>query len=532
MEERDRDAYLGMCIKYRLFAIVPSSILYILSASATESRMYLLIAAGMLSSCFLATWIYKRIEAAQFWMRLMYALESLAYGGFIYVSGGLDSPYLWYQMGCILLMISLERSVLISAAVSLWSFLCAALGTEGDLLSPRRFSLYFGILMVLGGFYVLRFYIRYIEEQKDQLVHLNQELAEEKKRSEHALLQLTSLYETFNLFAIINPERVFRELALLLKRTVAKEGLILLKFANAGYIERVENCGIDEKLVNPLMEEIDLWKNAKHFERSGISYLVLQQGDGDYESFLIGEELGACGAVIRKRSEETAEKEDFYWRLIEIIFKNLDVYAQMEKFITMEEQHRIANEIHDTVIQKLFGMACKLKVLDEQLASSAPLDLREEIAALKQSTERTMTELRESIYGRSFDRAMNTLVSALRMYMQEMEYFSGAQIIMDIDKEADVLTSAQKIAIYRISCEAVNNAIKHGVAGMIDIRLRLDAQRVVLEVEDNGIGIMRSSFREGNGFKNMRNIATLLKGSLDIDSRPGDGTKVRLTLPR
>lgn len=143
-----------------------------------------------------------------------------------------------------------------------------------------------------------------------------------------------------------------------------------------------------------------------------------------------------------------------------------------------------------------------------------------------------MTELRESIYGRSFDRAMNTLVSALRMYMQEMEYFSGAQIIMDIDKAADVLTSAQKIAIYRISCEAVNNAIKHGVAGMIDIRLSLDAQRVVLEVEDNGIGIMRSSFREGNGFKNMRNIATLLKGSLDIDSRPGDGTKVRLTLPR
>lgn len=48
-------------------------------------------------------------------------------------------------------------------------------------------------------------------------------------------------------------------------------------------------------------------------------------------------------------------------------FSNLDTYSQMEKFIAMDEQNRIANEIHDTVIQKLFGMTCSLAVLENKL---------------------------------------------------------------------------------------------------------------------------------------------------------------------
>lgn len=103
-----------------------------------------------------------------------------------------------------------------------------------------------------------------------------------------------------------------------------------------------------------------------------------------------------------------------------------------------------------------------------------------------------------------------------------------------MDDGVDYLTSAQKIALYRISCEAVNNAIRHGGAKTINIDLRMDDERIELKIQDDGAGFIetKGEFYEGNGLKNMRNIAALLKGSLSMNSDLGKGMKIELSLPR
>ena len=118
--------------------------------------------------------------------------------------------------------------------------------------------------------------------------------------------------------------------------------------------------------------------------------------------------------------------------------------------------------------------------------------------------------------------------------MEEVERLNEVSIDIDLDEQADYIAIAQKIALYRVICESGNNAIKHWQAKNIDVRLKLTDNSIELTVEDDGSGFSKDDkdFREGNGLRNMRSIAVLLKGFLSIVQRDKSGVRVRLSLPR
>jgi signal transduction histidine kinase len=84
--------------------------------------------------------------------------------------------------------------------------------------------------------------------------------------------------------------------------------------------------------------------------------------------------------------------------------------------------------------------------------------------------------------------------------------------------------------LYRIAQEALNNALKHAQAKCIAVKLRQGAQAVTLEVNDDGIGFDPSTAREqrGLGLPGMEERATGLGGRLAVNSRPGEGTSVKV----
>ena len=84
-----------------------------------------------------------------------------------------------------------------------------------------------------------------------------------------------------------------------------------------------------------------------------------------------------------------------------------------------------------------------------------------------------MAELRESIYGKRFKDNINTFIHALYAYMEELERLNDVKINLNLDEEADYIKIAQKIALYRVACEAVNNAIKHGKSKNISFQKRI-----------------------------------------------------------
>lgn len=537
MAKKDWPEYINICIIYRIVTLFFSTVVYVAMSVFYEDRTgYKFVVIGMLASCILSSWIYKKIGTREPWLRIMFALEVFAYGIFTMVSGGFSSPYLWYQMNCVLLMITLEEHIGVTILASAWCFFTVVAGTGEGKIAYQELNIALGIIVVIGGFYVFRFYIRQINEQKTELLALNEKLEEEKQKSEAAFLELTEVYETFNLFAVTNPEKIVKELLQLLKRAIAPNGCMLVKLDKLFHPQKIECVGLEDEVAQELLKEMKEIKDEKLCsikDRVDREFSLYVEGS-HYKARFIGDDVSLRGLFIRHAEDIEQEKEEFYWNLIDIIFTNLDVHAQLERFIAMEEQNRIANEIHDTVIQKLFGVVCSLKVMENKLTNEGNDEFKESIALLKRSIELAMTELRESIYGRRFKDSLHTFIGTMELYMKEAERLHNTKIEMDIDPKSDYMSLAQKIAVYRVSCEAVNNAIRHGNATVVSIMLKVFPNQINLKVEDNGVGFIKKQegLYEGNGLKNMKNIAGLLKGRLLLDMERKTGMTVELFLPR
>ncbi|NLU23714.1 MAG: sensor histidine kinase, partial [Clostridiales bacterium] len=217
----------------------------------------------------------------------------------------------------------------------------------------------------------------------------------------------------------------------------------------------------------------------------------------------------------------------FYPRLIDLLFKNLDSQRSIESYIAREEQERIAAEIHDTVLQKLFGAACRIRVM----RTNQEENTEEALAALEKTLESSMTELREAIYDRHFEGG-TPFLTRLEQYLTETERLCGVTVRRQLDVRAVSLTPGQKTALYRIICEAVNNAVRHGGAHLIEVELTVEPEQVSAAIQDDGGGFSPTQRTAGNGLHHMCELAALLKGQLGITSAPGAGCRIALSIPR
>ena len=331
-----------------------------------------------------------------------------------------------------------------------------------------------------------------------------------------------------------DPKKIMEKLSLTLKKNKMYSEFMLIKFERDDVPEIIESNGMDERTYDDILVKIRDWneKVSKPVSEDSKDIFYMDSGGDSYEVTVFGESAYISGVLVRRVADTSGEVKDFYLHLIKTVFNNLDMYSQIERFVSVEEQNRIANEIHDTVIQKLFGIACRMLLLEGKIKNRE--NYVEEINILRTSIESTMTELRESIYGKRFKDNLNTFIHTTYAYMEEVERLNEVSIDIDLDEQADYIAIAQKIALYRVICEAVNNAIKHGQAKNIDVRLKLTDNSIELTVEDDGSGFSKDDkdFREGNGLRNMRSIAVLLKGFLSIVQRDKSGVRVRLSLPR
>ena len=537
MTGREDATYININVLWRITTFVLSTLFYILVSVYYKNDINVAIIAGILLSCALSCWLYKKVCENELHFRIMFILEVCAYGVFILLSGGFHSPYLWYEVNCILLMIALDKNIVVTFAAGVWCISCAIAGGEIRSTSYQDINIILGMIMLIFEFYIVRYYIVYIDRQKEELENLNIKFEKEKELSNYAFLVLAELSESFGLFAMTDPKKIMEKLSMLIKKHRMYSEFIIIKFERGDVPEIIESYGIKQEACDDMVNRIKSWtknhSNVIGSEKNHEEFYLKSEG-GRYEVIPIGEIDYMSGALVRKASDRIKDGKDFYSHLIKTVFYNLDTYSQIERFVAVEEQNRIANEIHDTVIQKLFGVTCSLAVLENKIDDIKKDEIKNSVNMLKRSVELTMAELRESIYGRRFKDNLNTFVRTLYQYMEEIERLNDVKMEISLDDESDYIATAQKIVLYRISCEAVNNAIKHGKAKNVSVKLELNSDMIELLIEDDGTGFSRNdeSFSEGNGLRNMRSMAVLLKGYLGIVNGEEKGVKVKLSLPR
>ena len=206
------------------------------------------------------------------------------------------------------------------------------------------------------------------------------------------------------------------------------------------------------------------------------------------------------------------------------------------KFIEGERQ-RLAQEIHDGLIQELTGAVLQLEICEKVYTKDssqvlAPLNRAKELA------RKCLHQLRQLTFDLRLTAVKELgLVKALRRHCYELSQEKGIAIEFKVTKERADMTLSIAGSLYYIVREALLNAIKHAEARRIQVRVTFDQQQVMVAVEDDGIGfeveptLAKAEVEKKFGMVGMHERATLLGGNLHVQSAAQSGTKVSAAIP-
>lgn len=194
------------------------------------------------------------------------------------------------------------------------------------------------------------------------------------------------------------------------------------------------------------------------------------------------------------------------------------------------ERRRIARELHDGLIQSLYGLGLLIRTQAER--EDLPARGRDRMRGWVERIDRLVTEATAYVAGlESPSDAIVDLGAGLDA-LAEVASAAGLDVSTEVSTSAEVRPEpAIQREILVVAREAVSNAIRHGRARHLAIRVEVDAadEVVTLTVDDDGVGFEPAAQHgTGHGLTNMAERAALVGGSLDIVSRPGAGTRVRL----
>ena len=192
-----------------------------------------------------------------------------------------------------------------------------------------------------------------------------------------------------------------------------------------------------------------------------------------------------------------------------------------------EERARVARDLHDEVNQSLTGLLLRLEAVRE----AAPPELESQLTETQALANQAMGELL-SLASQLRPTALDDLGLAAALAGQvEQVKRSGVAAELIVEGDFPDLDDDVQLVVYRVAQEALTNAARHSEAKRIAASLRRSGGGVELEVADDGRGFAFDQSQNGLGINGMRERALLIGAELTIESRPGHGTTVRLSVP-
>jgi signal transduction histidine kinase len=206
------------------------------------------------------------------------------------------------------------------------------------------------------------------------------------------------------------------------------------------------------------------------------------------------------------------------------------VRDELRHLAVVQERERIAREMHDGVIQSLFGLGMSLQGVVS--STTLPPAVSERLNVTVDGIDAAIRDLRNYIFGlRPGLLANRELEAALRHIVAEVRANADLQVDVVIDPVAAGLLSDRAPDIVQVAREALSNVRRHAHASAARVVLSCAGERVMLEVVDNGHGLGASA-RRGMGLDNMRTRAIALGGELLVGPGPHQrGTAVKLAIP-
>jgi signal transduction histidine kinase len=235
------------------------------------------------------------------------------------------------------------------------------------------------------------------------------------------------------------------------------------------------------------------------------------------------------GETVRDISDDELSLLSAIGHQIGVAVENARLYDQAQQLAVIEERNRLARDLHDSVMQALYGVTLYAEAAVRQIDRGDGALASDHLREIRDTTEEALREMRVLIFElRPPVLQRDGLATALRSRLESVEERVGIQTRFEIACQGRLPVEIEE-ELYRVALEALNNALKHANADAVDVRLAHERGIVVLEIVDDGIGFDPEVARGQGGFglRSMRERVTQLGGNLTIESTPGDGTRIR-----
>src|SRR6266542_532835 len=291
-----------------------------------------------------------------------------------------------------------------------------------------------------------------------------------------------------------------------------------------GKAEIVAHLGTDPRAFQPVAE----------LRRPGPAMFVpLRARQEPFGALVVIRRVGDPGF-----GEADVELVEGFADLAAVAYEYASVHRELRRLAIMEERERIARDLHDGAIQALFSVGMGLQAT---AARTGEPEVTRRLHGAVGELDRVISDLRSYIFGlRPGVLAGRHIDQVLRRVADEIATPAGVTTVVEVDEQVAAALSPHAGDLVQLVREALANVVRH--AGATTCRVSLywrqaaaGLQRgrlAVLEVDDDGGGFDPKLAPTGHGLGNLRARASTLGGTLELKSVSGDGTVVRVLIPR
>jgi len=549
-KKNSKSNIINLIESYRIISIFLTLSIYIIHGIFAQYAVpaMLLLVFCIVSSAFLLMYLYRISFEMRGRLSFLLIVEIIGISLLMVLTGGLDSPFIWYFLNPLLIiscyMQPKEKAFYLAANFVLLSatgyYQQRTMELKDYLLSHSNIILSYVLILILVN--ILFNYNNLITKKREELREANEKLENSNTKIKGLIEDILFMYEAVQAISNQRDKREVLHIILDFAGRISPESQAFFCLNDLNDWSKTDCIMslkiIKEDLKNALVKTVK--DNYSLIPQDHASLYTLETGD---RVVLIKvsniRDYGIIGLIIPER-EYHLEKDEytlsllFFSRLGAMLLEKIEVEAVNYELAIADEQNRIADDIHDSVVQRLFAMSCMTYDTLKKWDGMSDREKREQMVLVKETIQSSLKDLRSTIYNLSQKKQQIDLFQeSVYSYLRDLEKLSGTKINIEIDGADDNLSTGAKKALYRIIIESTGNAIRHGKCQNVWVKLRIGDLKTCLTIKDDGSGFDLAKTeleRHGLGLYNIKSLVRIFNGSINIITDKGSGTTVEIML--